>query len=342
MRFFFFLVFLAIVAMIVVYKYQESHPSQSKGLFNYDFREKDQEEERKPSLYRVLEVYSPGAFLLLRDNVETQRFALVDLDVPNQDPDKNDPKAFDSIKTKDELAAIGREALEFVKSQIMVPSGLRASARKREEKDGAVYVQGDLILTNGMSLSRQLVMKGLAKGKSDGLVSYASYEEDARMEKRGIWSQKLALKDRVKVRVDIQEKVLEHDYHAQKASMSKEILESSINDEVAVAVNLDFAIAPPVTRTYNFEVKCSFMIEEITGYSEKTKKETRVYREIETKNLNVEVSSAKTNVTVQSAGYVMSKISRGGKIFRQGVFCSSCLCVVSLDGEEIKKENKIF
>ena len=342
MRFFFFLAILAFIAMIAVYKYQESHPSQSKGLFNYDFREKDLDAEKKPSVYRVLDVKSPSSFLVLRDNVETQFFSLVDLNVPDPDPKKNDPAVYGGIKTKEELAAAGKEALNFVKSHLLVTNGLRASARKREEKEGLVFVEGDIILTNGSSLARQLVMKGLASGKKDSIISYASYEEEARMEERGIWSQKLALKDRIKVNVNIEPVTLEHDYHAQKASMTKEILESSISDEIAVNVLLDFNIAPPITRTYNIDVKCSFMIEEITGYSEKSKKETRVFREIESKNLVFEISDVKTNVSIQSAGNVMTKISRGGKIFRQGVFCSSCLCVVSLDGEEIKRENKIF
>lgn len=340
MRFFFFLVFLAVVGMFVLYKYQESHPS--KGLFNYDFNEKTQEQEKKPSYYRVLNVFSGTDFMLLRDNVETQYFSLVDLDCPYPDPKRNDPKIWDDTKSREELAKIGQEALDFSKAQLQAIGAFRASARKKGEMKGLLYLQGDISLTNGSSLARELILRGLASGKKDALVSYQSYEEQARKEEKGLWQHRLPLESRIKIDAFIGEKVLDFSTHNQKASMSKEILESVASEEKAVVVSLNVDIAPPITREYEFEVKCSFMMEEIAGISDSTQADARSFREIERKDERFLVTDPQTNLTIRSSSYEMSNIRRGGRQFRQGFFCSSCTCTILLDGVEIKKENKIF
>ena len=340
MRFFFFLVVLAVIGIVVLHKYQESHPS--KGLFSYDFAEKAQEEERKPSYYRVLNVYSGTDFMLLRDNVETQYFSLVDLDCPGPDPKTVSPEIWGGVKSREELAKIGREALEFSKEQLASMGSFRTSARKKGEMKGLVYLQGDISMTNGSSLARELILRGFASGKKDALVSYQTYEDQARTEERGVWSHKLPLKDRIKIDVFIAEKVLDFSTHNQKASMTKDILESTTSEEKAAVVNMSVSIAPPLTRDYEFEVKCDFMMEEVTGYSEKLKKDTRVFKELEHKSERFLVSDLSTNLTVRSSSYEMSNILRGGRSFRQGVFCSSCVCTILLDGEVIKKENKLF
>ncbi|MBR5901254.1 hypothetical protein IKZ40_02780 [bacterium] len=340
MRFFFFLVFLAIVGIVVLYKYQESHPS--KGLFNYEFGEKAQEQEKKPSYYRVLNVYSGADFMLLRDNVETQYFSLVDIDCPNPDPQKVSPEIWGKTKSREELAKIGRTAMEFSKEQLASMGSFRTLARKKGEMKGLLYLQGDISLTNGSSLARELILRGLASGKKDALVSYQTYEDQARTGELGLWSHRLPLKDRIKVDVFIAEKVLDFSSHNQKASMTKDILESVTSEEKAAVVNMSVFIEPPLTRDYEFEVKCDFMMEEVTGYSEKLKKDARIFKDLEHKTERFLVSDAATNLTVKSSSYEMSNILRGGRSFKQGVFCSSCICTISLDGEVIKKENKIF
>ena len=329
MKFFFFLVVLALLGIFLVYRYQESHP-EKQGLFSYDLKEKEESTITPPSTYRVLEASSADRFTVLRNNTETQNFHLVGLvAIPTDGKD-----IFECGKSAEELKALGSQALDFAKKLVVGRTDLHVRERNREHKGETLFVEGDILLTNGVSLSELVIKNGYAMSDPDAVTDYEGFEREARKNEKGVWSNTVPLKDRIRVSSSIKQKGLTRDAYAQQASMTKDILEKVANEERCVSVQIDISVKPPMTRNYEMMIFCDFAMEQIMGSDEEggdivVPKDTEHTKEAFT------LTTLTTNITLQSSAYEMSKISRGGRTFRQGMFCSSCTLRVFLEGEVI-------
>ena len=337
MKFFFFLVILALLGIFVVYKYQEVHPDKG-GLFSYDLRDKEEESTiTPPSTYRVLDASSADRFIVLRNNTETQNFHLVGLvGIP-----ANGSDIFECGKSAEELKALSSKALDFAKNLVVGRSDLHVRERNREHKGETLFVEGDIILTNGASLSELVIKNGYAMSDPDAVTDYEGFEREARKKENGVWSNSVPLKDRVKVTSSIKQKGLTRDSYAQQASMTQDILEKFASEERCVSAQLDISVKPPMTRSYELMIFCDYAMEQIMG-SDEEGGEKIVSKETERTKETLTLTTLATNITLRSSAYEMSKISRGGRTFRQGMFCSSCTLRVFLEGEEIHSDAQIF
>lgn len=338
MKFFFFLVVLALLGIFLVYRYQESHPGKG-GLFSYNLNEKETESTiTPPSTYKVLEARSADRFVIVRNNTETQNFHLVGLvGIPSDGKD-----IFECGKSADALKALNKEALDFANSLIVGRSDLHIRERDRQHKDGELYVEGDILLTNGVSFSEMVMKSGYAKNDPGAVTDYDTFEKEARRKEKGIWSNSLPPKKRFKISSNIRQKGLNRDAYAQKASMTSEVLEKVASEERVVYATFDIFIQPPITRNYDLQFFCDFTMDEVTGVSDDTGDEVKQHKGTEHIKEKYTVTSVTTNVTLKSSPYEMSRITRGGRTFRQGVYCSGCVCRVFFEGEEIYSERKDF
>ncbi|MBP5627477.1 hypothetical protein J6X96_04850 [bacterium] len=329
MKFFFFLVVLALLGIFLAYRYQEAHP-EKQGIFSYDLKEKEKESTiTPPSVYRVLEANSADRFIVLRNNVETQNFHLVGLiGIPSDGKD-----VFECGKSAEELKALSAKGLAFAKDLVVGRSDLHVRERNREHKGETLLVEGDILLTNGVSLSELVIKNGYAKSDPDAVTDYEGFEKEARRKEKGVWSNSVPLKDRFKVSSSIRQKGLTRDSHAQQASMTKDILETVASEERCVTVDLDIFVKPPMTRSYELMVICDYGMDEIMGADEGGEK--RVQKDTEHTKEILKLTTLTTNLSLRSSAFEMSKITKGGRTFRQGIFCSSCVLRVFLEGEEI-------
>ena len=334
MKFLYFLAFLALLGMYLAYRYQESHPNQ--GLFSYNLKDETESKVTPPSTYRVLEASSVDRFTMLRNNTETQNFHLVGLvGIPADGKD-----IFECGKSETELKALGREALDFAKNLVVGRSDLHVRERDRQHRDGLLYVEGDILLTNGVSFSEMVIRNGYASNDPDAVTDYDGFEREARKKEKGLWSNKIPIKERFRISSNIRERGLTRDSYAQKASMTSDILEKVASEERCVSVKLDISIEPPMTRNYNLMVMCDFGMDEVMGSDEEGEK--RVHKDTEHTKETFTITTLTTNISFRSSSYEMSKISRGGRTFRQGIFCSSCSLRVFLDGDEIYFNEQSF
>ena len=338
MKFFFFLVLLALLGIFVVYKYQEAHPDKG-GLFSYDLRDKETESTiTPPSTYRVLDASSADRFIVLRNNTETQNFHLVGLvGIPADGSD-----IFECGKSAEELKAVGARALDFAKKLVIGRSDLHVRERNREHKGETLFVEGDIVLTNGVSFSEMVVKNGYAMNDPAAVTDYEGLEREARKKERGIWSNSIPVKQRLSISADVKQKGLNRDSYSQHASMTQEILERVATEERNVNVTLSIFINPPITRSYEFQVFCDFGMDEVTGFSEEEGTEMRKPKDTDHLKETVVVTTSTTNFIFKSSAYEMSRITRGGRTFRQGIFCSSCTCRVFFEGEEVYFVEKFF
>ena len=335
-KFLYFLAFLALLGMYLAYRYQESHPGKP-GLFSYNLNEKEGESTvTPPSTYYVLDAASADRFTVLRNNTETQNFHLVGLvGIPADGRD-----IFECGKSEAEIKALGREALDFAKNLIAGRSDLHIRERDRQHKDGKLYVEGDILLTNGVSFSEMVVRNGYAMNDPDAVTDYEGFEKEARKKEKGIWSNNIPIKERVRISSNIRERGLTRDSYAQQASMTKDILETVASEERCVSVKLDVSIKPPMTRNYDLMIMCDYGMDEVMGSDEEG--ERRVHKDTEHTKEIFTITTLTTNISFRSSSYEMSKISRGGRTFRQGMFCSSCSLRVYLEGEEIYFDEQTF
>lgn len=337
MKFFFFLAFLALLGIFFVYKYQESQP-EKQGLFNYDLNDKEAENTvTPPSTYRILKANGADRFLVLRNNTETQNFHLVGLvGIPSDGKD-----IFECGKNETELKALGKEALDLANNLIVGRSDLHIRERDRQHKGGELFVEGDILLTNGVSFSEMIVKRGYAKNDPEAVTDYEAFEKEARKKEQGVWSNPIPLKERLKVFSSIKQKGLTRDSYNQKASMTKDVLEKVASEERCVSVDIEMSLKPPMTRNYELIVMCEYRMDEIRGADEEDV-EIVVHKDTEhTKNTFI-LTTLTTNINLRSSSYEMSKISKGGRTFRQGMFCSSCILRAFLDGEEIHSNEAHF
>lgn len=336
MKFFFFLVILALLGIFLVYRYQESHP-EKQGLFSYNLKEKEESTITPPSTYCVLEASSADRFTVLRNNTETQNFHLVGLvAIPSDGKD-----IFECGKSAEELKALGAKALDFAKKLVVGRSDLHVRERNRKHEGETLFVEGDILLTNGVSFSEMVIKNGYAMSDPDAVTDYEGFEREARVKEKGIWSNSVPLKDRLRVSSSIKQKGLTRDAYAQQASMTKDILESVASEERCVSVQIDISLKPPMTRNYEMMIFCDYAMDQIMG-SDEEGGEIRVSKDIEHTKEVLTLTTLTTNITLRSSSYEMSKISRGGRTFRQGMFCSSCALRVFLEGEEIHSDAQTF
>ena len=329
MKFYFFLVILALLGIFLFYKYQESQP-EKQGLFSYDLKEKEESTITPPSTYRVLDASSADRFLVLRNNTETQNFHLVGLiAIPADGKD-----IFECGKSAEELKALSAKALDFAKDLVVGRSDLHVRERNREHKGETLFVEGDILLTNGVSFSEMVIRNGYAMSDPDAVTDYEGFEREARKKEKGIWSNSVPLKDRIRVTSNIKQKGLTRDSYAQQASMTKDILEKVASEERCVSVQIDISVMPPMTRNYELMIFCDYAMDQIMG-SDEEGGEKIVSKDTEHTKETFTLTTLTTNITLRSSSYEMSKISRGGRVFRQGMFCSSCNLRVFLEGEEI-------
>ena len=335
-KFLYFLAFLALLGMYLAYRYQESHPEKG-GLFSYSLNEKETESTiTPPSTYKVLEASSADRFTVLRNNTETQNFHLVGLvGIPDDGRD-----IFECGKSQAEIKALGREALDFAKNLVVGRSDLHIRERDRRHKDGSLFVEGDILLTNGVSFSEMVIRNGYALNDPDAVTDYDGFEREARKKEKGVWSNKVPIKERFLISSKIRERGLTRDSHAQQASMTKDILETVATEERCVSVKLDISIKPPMTRNYDLIVMCDYGMDEVIGSDEEG--ERRIQKDTEHTKETFTITTLTTNINFRSSSYEMSKITRGGRTFRQGMFCSSCSLRVYLEGEEIYLNEQAF
>ncbi|MBO7542641.1 thermonuclease family protein [bacterium] len=339
MKYIFIFAIVALLGMFLVYKYQEAHP-EKQGLFNYDLNKGDDGERKiaKPSTYRILEAKAADRFLVLRNNTETQNFHLVGaVGIPSDGRD-----IFECGKSAEELKALFDEARDFVQKLVVGRSDLHVVERNREHKNGELFVEGGIILTNGASLCELLVKRGYVQNDPDAVTDYESLEKTARNKEKGIWKHAVPYSQRFKVSSSIRQRSLTKDSYSQTASMTQDILEKVASEERCVSVNLSFNIKPPIMRSYEFKIFCDFGMDEIVGISEEDDSEARRHKDTEHVNETFVVSDAATNIVIKSSAFEMSRISRGGRSFRQGMFCSSCAVRVFLEGEQIYFAEEYF
>lgn len=337
MKFFFFLVVLALLGMFLLYRYQESHP-EKQGIFSYNLKDKETESTiTPPSTYRVLEAVSADRFIVLRNNTETQNFHLVGLvGIPADGAD-----IFECGKSEKELQALGGKALDLAKDLIVGRSDLHVRERDRQHRDGELYVEGDILLTNGVSFSEMVVKNGYAKNDPLAVTDYDAMEREARNKELGIWSNPIPAKERFLITSNIKEKGLTRDSHTQRASMTSDILEKVASEERCVSVNLDIFIKPPMTRNYKLMVMCDYDMYEVKGADEEGG-DIMVHKDTEHTKELFTLTTLTTNINFRSSSYEMSKISRGGRTFRQGMFCYSCSLRIFLEGDEIYSREEKF
>ena len=337
MKFFFFLVVLALLGMFLLYRYQEAHP-EKQGFFSYNIKDKEAESTiTPPSTYRILEASSADRFIVLRNNTETQNFHLVGLVGISADG----KDIYECGKSETELKALGRQALEFAQNLIVGRSDLHVRERNREHKGDELFVEGDILLTNGVSFSEMVIKNGYAMNDPDAVTDYEGFEREARKKEKGIWSNSIPLKERFRILSSIKQKGLTRDSYAQRASMTKDILEKVASEERCVSVELDISIKPPMTRNYELMVMCDYSMDQIMGADEEGG-EIVVHKDMEHTKDTITLTTLTTNINLKSSSYEMSKISRGGRTFRQGMFCSSCFLRVFLEGEEIYSSEERF
>jgi len=338
MKFFLFLALLAIVGMLAFHQYQEMHPEKKKDLFNYSLKEEEGEGPKTtPAVYRILGVDKPDTFQVLRDNTETQTFHLVGLIAPNEKGED----LFSCQKSPEQLKSIYQEAKAYSEETLLPNLGLHVKERMRQHRDGVLFVEGDVVLSNGSSFASSLVSKGYAMGEEKSVVDYTQYENDARQNERGLWMNAVPVSQRFIVSYTIKQESLGRDSHQQKASMTHEVLEEVASEERTVVADVRIKLTTPLTRTYDVAAVCSFTMEEIKGVSDE-EGESRSMVGVENKVERLTLCTPTTNFTVRSSPFEMSKIKRGGRVFRQGNYCSFCQLTVTADGESIAKDNRIF
>jgi len=336
MKFFFFLVILALLGIFLVYRYQESHP-EKQGLFSYNLKDETESKITPPSTYRILEASSADRFTVLRNNTETQNFHLVGLvGIPSDGKD-----IFECGKSEAELKALGKEALAFAQNLVVGRSDLHVRERNREHKGNELFVEGDILLTNGVSFSETVIKNGYAMNDPSAVTDYEGLEKEARKKEKGIWSNSVPIKERFSISSNIREKGLIRDSYAQKASMTSDILEKVASEERCVSVKINISVKPPLTRKYDLKVMCDYGMDEVMG-SDVEGDEKRLHKDTEHTMDTYTITTLTTNISFRSSSYEMSKISRGGRTFRQGMFCSYCSLRIYLEGEEIYSVNEHF
>ena len=337
MKFFLFLALLALVGMLAFHKYQELHPEKKKGLFDYSLKEEEEGPKTTPSVYRIMSVDKPDTFLVLRDNIETQTFHLVGLTAPNEKGED----LFACQKTPEQLKAVYQEAKAYSEKTLLPNLGLHVKERMRQHRDGALFVEGDVVLSNGVSFASSLVSRGYAMAKENSVVDYTQYENDARQNERGLWKNPVPVSQRFVVSYNIRQESIGRDSHQQKASMTHEVLEEVASEERFAVADVQIKLTTPLTKTYDIAAVCSFTMEEIKGVSDE-EGEARSIVGVENKVERLTLCTPTTNLTVKSSPFEMSKIKRGGRVFRQGTYCSFCQLTVTADGESVAKDNRIF
>ena len=338
MKYFLVLIFLGALGFAIFYKIHGPIVFKpEKQLFEYNLKEEDKE-VAKVTNYQLVKFLRGDVALVVCDNIETQIFHIFGTICPSLKSSENKSATWGKYRTREQLAKIAKEALK-ASNDWTTNEAARFSKRTERKENDLTIVEGDVITPDGESLSQVLLSRGL--GLSDDTTGRGNiFEEEAINAEIGLWAHPLPPEKRLFIEANMAQTILDRQSHAQKASMTSDILERSKSEERQAVIGLELKATPPIYRPYKLTIDCFFQMMEAKG-SDETGEVTQAS---DTEKISEEVllSTESTNLIFRSSPYEMSLITRGGRDFRQGIFCSRCRVVVYCDEEQIFEDEKKF